>query len=225
MDILLIEDDQKIALFVLKGLRQSGYTVEHAQRGDDGLRTALAGNHSLLIVDLMLPGLDGLQIIQQFRDARRNTPILILSAKSDIEDRVLGLRAGADDYLVKPFSFAELLARVEARLRRYDQHPPAELCVANLRVDILRNKVFRDDDEIFLQPLEYMLLVYLMRQVDRVVSKDTILQQVWQYNAGSQTNVVEARICQLREKIDRSYEPKLIHTIRGAGYALTIKDT
>ncbi|MDF7824728.1 response regulator [Pontiellaceae bacterium B12227] len=224
MDILLIEDDQKIALFVLKGLRQAGYTVEHAARGDDGLQSALAGGYSLLIVDLMLPGMDGLQLIQQFRESRQNTPILILSAKSDVEDRVLGLRVGADDYLVKPFSFAELLARVEARLRRYDQHPPMELCVANLRVDILRNKVFRDADEILLQPLEYMLLVYLMRQVDRVVSKDTILQQVWQYNAGSMTNVVEARICQLRDKIDRLYEPKLIHTVRGAGYALTIKE-
>ncbi|VGO20996.1 response regulator [Pontiella sulfatireligans] len=224
MNLLLIEDDPKIALFVVKGLQRAGYAVEHAADGEAGLRLALEGDHGLLIVDLMLPGLDGMEIIRRFREHGRSTPILILSAKSVVEDRVEGLQAGADDYLVKPFSFAELLARVEARTRRYDGlAAPQELCVANLRVDLLRNKVFRGETEIELQPLEYILLVYLMRQTGRVVSKDTILQQVWEYNAGAHTNVVEARIYKLRDKVDRDFEPKLIHTVRGAGYALEIK--
>ncbi|QBG49224.1 response regulator [Verrucomicrobia bacterium S94] len=223
MNLLLIEDDLKIAAFILKGLRKAGYMVDHATEGCEGLRLALEQTYALLIIDLMLPGMNGIEIIRKFRQAGRDGPVLILSAKNDIEDRVQGLQDGADDYLGKPFSFAELLARIEARLRRPQPVITSSLCVADLKVDLVRGKVYRDSHEIILQPLEYSLLVYLMRQNGRVVSKDTILQEVWDFNAGSLTNVVESRICQLREKIDRSYEPKLIHTIRGCGYALMVQ--
>ncbi|MCF7848963.1 MAG: response regulator transcription factor [Kiritimatiellales bacterium] len=224
MKLLLIEDDQRIALFTLKGMRHAGYRIDHAADGEEGLRLALKGNYALLILDLMLPGMDGLEVIRQLRAQGHSTPILILSAKNAVDDRVQGLRLGADDYLGKPFSFSELLARVEALVRRSTAEPPSELRVADLRIDLLRNKVFRGPVEITLQPLEYMLLVYLMRHAGKVVAKTTILEQVWEYNAGAQTKVVEARICRLREKIDRDHEKKLIQTVWGVGYVLETRD-
>jgi two-component system OmpR family response regulator len=182
---------------------------------------AQGNNYALLVSDLMLPEMDGLELIEKLRRNGGLLPVLILSAKSSVDERVEGLHAGADDYLVKPFAFDELLARVEALLRRTRPEPAStELQVENLRVDLLRVKVFRDETEIEIQPQEYSLLVYLMRNQGRIVTRSMIIKEVWEYNVDPLTNVVESRICRLRGKIDRGFFPKLIQTIRGYGYAL-----
>jgi two-component system OmpR family response regulator len=224
MKVLLIEDDQRTASFVIKGMQQEGFTVDHASDGEEGLHFALQAAYDVLVVDIMLPKLDGLSVIEQLREARCNTPVIVLSARSSVDDRVKGLSVGADDYLMKPFSFTELLARIHALLRRSSTlADPTAMEVADLRMDLNRRKVFRGTQEIELQPKELALLEYLLRNAGRVISKTMIMEQVWDYNFDPKTNVVEARICRLRDKIDRDFEPKLIHTIRGVGYVLEEK--
>ena len=221
MRLLLVEDDIKIAQFVVNGLREAGFAVDHATDGEDGLHLALTEPYDLAIVDLMLPKLDGLTLIEEVRKKEINTPVLILSAKRSVDDRVIGLRKGSDDYLVKPFAFSELLARVQALIRRSTLvTAPSELKVADLKLNLHTRRVFRAEKEIVLQPLEFSLLEYLMRNSGRVVSKTMIMEHVWDYNFSPQTNVVEARICYLRDKIDKDYDKKLIHTVRGVGYVI-----
>ena len=221
MRLLLVEDDVKIAQFVTNGLREAGFAVDHAANGEDGMHLALTEPYDIAVVDLMLPKLDGLTLIEEIRRNNINTPVLILSAKRSVDDRVKGLKTGSDDYLVKPFAFSELLARVQALIRRSTRvTAPAELNVADLKLDLDKRKVFRADQEIFLQPLEFSLLEYLMRNAGRVVSKTMIMEHVWDYNFNPQTNVVEARICRLRDKVDKEFEIKLIQTVRGVGYVL-----
>lgn len=224
MKILLIEDDQKIARFIIQGLNQEGYRVTHVADGDAGYYAAVAEDFALAIVDIMLPGRDGFSLIQNLRQRGNSLPILVLSAKRSLDDRVTGLQIGADDYLVKPFAFAELLARIQALLRRANSvSEPDCLEVGDLQLNLKRHKVFRAGKKIELQPLEFQLLAYLMRNAGRVVSKTMIMENVWDYNFDPQTNVVEARVCRLREKIDREFPVKLIHTIKGAGYVLEEK--
>jgi two-component system, OmpR family, response regulator len=221
MRLLLVEDDIKIAQFVVNGLREAGFAVDHATDGEEGLHLALTEPYDLVIVDLMLPKLDGLALIEEVRKKKINTPVLILSAKRSVDDRVNGLSKGSDDYLVKPFAFSELLARVQALIRRSTLvTAPSELKVADLILDLHARRVFRAHKEILLQPLEFSLLEYLMRNTGRVVSKTMIMEHVWDYNFSPQTNVVEARICYLRDKIDKNFDVKLIHTVRGVGYVL-----
>jgi two-component system OmpR family response regulator len=221
MRILLVEDDMKIASFVLKGLRAAGYAVDHAPDGEEGLQLALMEPYDAAIVDIMLPKLDGLALIERLRAQKVNTPVLILSAKGSVEDRVRGLERGGDDYLTKPFAFSELLARVQALLRRAGGIlDPTRLAVGDLAMNLLTREVTRGGKRIDLQPREFSLLEYLMRNAGRIVSKTMIMEHVWDYNFDPQTNVVEARISRLRDKIDRGFDDKLIQTVRGVGYVL-----
>jgi two-component system OmpR family response regulator len=221
MRILLIEDDAKIASFVVNGLKAAGFAVDHCSTGLDGLHLALTEPYDAAIVDLMLPELDGLSVIAKLRREKINTPVIILSAKDAVDDRVSGLQAGSDDYLTKPFAFSELLARVQALIRRASgATEPTRLTAGPLEMDLIGRKVVRDGRPLELQPLEFSLLEYLLRNTDRVVSKTMIMEHVWDYNFDPQTNVVEARICRLRDKIDRGFSEKLIHTVRGVGYVL-----
>jgi two-component system, OmpR family, response regulator len=221
MRLLLVEDDLKIALFIKSGLEESGFAVDHATDGQNGLHLALTEPYDLAIIDIMLPKIDGLTIISELRRKQNKTPIIILSAKRSVDDRVKGLRTGGDDYLVKPFAFSELLARVQALLRRASGAiSPSNFTVADLTVNPHTHKVVRAGKEIELQPLEFSLLEYLIRNAGQVVSKTMIMEHVWDYNFNPQTNVVESRICYLRDKIDRDFDKKLIHTIRGVGYVL-----
>ncbi len=219
MKILLVEDDKVMARFVVKGLREEGYGVEHAANGPDGLALIQEGTFDVLIIDIMLPGLNGLDLIDRLRGQGVATPVLVLSAKASVDDRVRGLMAGGDDYLIKPFAFAELVARVQSLVRRAQLLPePQLLKVEDLTLDLARRKVTRSGKSIDLKPGEFALLEYLMRNPGRVVSKTMIMEHVWDFNFDPQTNVVEARICRLRDKVDRPFQCKLIHTIRGAGY-------
>ena len=221
MRILLVEDDAKIASFVEKGLRSAGYAVDHAPDGETGLHLALTEPYDAAIVDIMLPKLDGLSLIGQIREKKINTPVIILSARDSVDDRVKGLQTGSDDYLTKPFSFSELLARVQALIRRAgDLSEPTRLACGTLAMNLLTREVMREGKQIDLQPIEFSLLEYLLRNAGRVVSKTMIMEHVWDYNFDPQTNVVEARISRLRDKIDRDFANKLIHTIRGVGYVL-----
>jgi two-component system, OmpR family, response regulator len=225
MRVLLIEDDKKIAEFIEKGLKASGFAVDHASSGTQGYEMAFDEPYDALIVDIMLPKMDGITLIQKIRDKKNNTPIIILSARNRVDDRVKGLHAGADDYLTKPFAFSELLARIQALIRRSSNIvDPVKLSYEDLSVDIVKRQVKRNDEIIDLQPLEFSLLEYLLRNRERVVSKTMIMEHVWNYNFDPMTNVVEARICRLRDKIDKDYTPKLIHTIRGAGYVIKNRD-
>lgn len=224
MRILLVEDDVKIASFIVKGLKAAGYAVDHAADGNQGLDLAMSEPYDAAIIDIMLPGLDGLSLIEEIRKKKIRTPIIILSAKGSVEDRVKGLQTGGDDYLTKPFAFSELLARVQALIRRTSgASDPTSLTTGDLSMNLLTREVKRKEKQIELQPMEFSLLEYLMRNEGRVVSKTMIMEHVWDYNFDPQTNVVEARICRLRDKIDRDYDKKLIHTIRGVGYVF--KDT
>lgn len=221
MRILLIEDDIKIASFIVKGLKAAGYAVDHAADGEEGLHLVLTEPYDTAIIDIMLPKLDGLALIERMRAAKVTTPVIILSAKSSVDDRVRGLQTGGDDYLTKPFAFSELLARVQALIRRAGGlSEPTRLSVGDLSMDLLTREVTRRGRRIELQPLEFSLLEYLMRNTGRVVSKTMIMEHVWDYNFDPQTNVVEARISRLRDKIDRGFEKKLIQTVRGMGYVL-----
>ncbi len=224
MRILIVEDDKSTASFIMKGLKQSGFVVEDAPDGEDGLHRALTESYDAAVVDIMLPKLDGLTLIEELRKKKVLTPVIILSAKRSVDDRIKGLRAGGDDYLVKPFAFSELLARIQALIRRANSVPePTTLTVGNLSMDLLKRRVLRAEREIELQPREFALLEFLMRNAGMVVSKTMIMEHVWDYNFDPQTNVVEARICRLRDKIDRSFDTKLIHTVRGVGYVLKEK--
>lgn len=221
MRILLVEDDKKTSAFIVKGLKQEGFAVDHVPDGKEGLHLASTEPYDAAVVDIMLPELDGLTLIEELRKQKVTIPVLVLSAKSSVGDRVKGLRAGGDDYLVKPFAFAELLARIQALMRRANSLPePTKLTVGDLSMDLVRRRVFRAGRKIELQAKEFALLEFLMRNAGRVVSKTMIMEHVWDYNFDPQTNVVEARICRLREKIDRAFDKKLLHTIRGAGYVL-----
>ena len=221
MRLLLIEDDERMAGFVRKGLKEEGFTVAHAADGESGLHMALTEAFDAAIVDIMLPGLDGLAIIDGMRRKRLRLPILILSAKRSVDERVRGLRAGGDDYLTKPFAFSELVARLQALIRRsQEKAESSEIEVGTLRIDLERRMVTRDERKIDLPPREFALLVYLARNAGRVVSKTMIMEQVWDYNFDPQTNVVESRICRLRDKLDRGFDRPLLHTVRGVGYVL-----
>jgi two-component system, OmpR family, response regulator len=221
MRILLVEDDAKIASFIAKGLKAAGYAVDHASDGMKGLHLALTEPYDAAIIDIMLPKMDGLSLIERIRKDKIRTPILTLSAKGAVEDRVKGLQAGSDDYLPKPFAFSELLARVQALIRRAGGlTEPTRLHAADLDMDLLTREVTRGGKSIDLQPIEFSLLEYLMRNAGRVVSKTMIMEHVWDYNFDPQTNVVEARICRLRDKLDRDFDRSLIQTVRGVGYVL-----
>jgi len=225
MRILLVEDDVKIASFIVKGLKAAGYAVDHAPDGEKGLDMALTEPYDTAIIDLMLPKLDGLSLIEQMRKEKIHTPVIILSAKGSIDDRVKGLQTGSDDYLTKPFAFSELLARVQALIRRAGGlSEPTRLTVGDLSMNLLTREVTKGTRKIELQPVEFSLLEFLLRNAGRVVSKTMIIEHVWNYNFDPQTNVVEARICRLRDKIDRDFSRKLIHTVRGVGYVLKETD-
>ena len=225
MKILLIEDDQSTADYVVNGLRQHGHVVDHARTGRDGLLLAAAEAYEVMIVDRMLPGLDGLSIVKTIRGAGVKTPVLFLTTLGGIDDRVAGLEAGGDDYLVKPFAFAELLARVNALARR---PPPVDvqtsLIVADLQLDLLKRSVTRGGKRIDLQPQEFKLLEYLMRHADHVVTRTMLLESVWDFHFDPQTTVVETHISRLRSKIDAGFDKPLIHTVRGSGYCLREPD-
>ena len=225
MRILLVEDDSKIASFVTKGLTAAGFAVDHASDGGEGVHLALTETYDAAVIDIMLPKLDGLSLIERMRSDKVNTPVLILSAKASVDDRVTGLHAGGDDYLTKPFAFSELLARIQALIRRASGvSEPTGLQVGDCSMDLLTREVTRAGKKIDLQPLEFSLLEYLMRNAGRVVSKTMIMEHVWNYHFDPQTNVVEARISRLRDKIDRDFPTKLIHTVRGVGYVLKTSD-
>ena len=221
MRILLVEDDIKIASFITKGLKAAGYAVDHATDVEEGLHLALTEPYDTAIIDLMLPKRDGLSLIEKMRKEKIRTPVIILSARGSVDDRVKGLQTGSDDYLTKPFAFSELLARVQALMRRASGlAEPTRLTVGDLSVNLLTREVTRGARKIELQPIEFSLLEYLMRSAGRVVSKTMIMEHVWDYNFDPQTNVVEVRISRLRDKIDRGVDKKLIHTVRGVGYVL-----
>lgn len=221
MRILLVEDDHTIAKFIEKGLQEEGFAIDRVDDGIDGLHMVLNEPYDAAILDIMLPGLDGLALLERMRRSGATTPVIILSAKRSLDDRIKGLQSGGDDYLTKPFAFSELVARLHALIRRSTgTAEPTTLTAADLQIDLLTRAVTRGTDTIELQPKEYALLEYLMRNKGRVVTKTMIIEHVWNYNFDPETNVVEARICRLRDKIDKGYDPKLIRTIRGAGYVL-----
>ena len=221
MRILIVEDDQEIAGFIAKGLRQEGFAVDTAFRGDDGLVHALEEQYDAAVVDIMLPGLGGLEVIEAMRKKRVNTPVLILSAKRSVDDRVRGIQRGGDDYMVKPFAFSELLVRIQGLIRRSGGVAEAStLTVGDLYMDLLKRRVSRGDVTLELQPREFSLLEYLMRNAERPVSKTMILEHVWDLHFDPQTNVVDVLVCRLRNKVDKEFETKMIQTIRGVGYVL-----
>ena len=223
MRVLVVEDDKRIAEYLAGGLREAGYAVDIALDGTDGLFHATSGNYDAAVIDLMLPGIDGLAIIERMRAERIDTPVLILSAKRTVDDRVKGLQAGGDDYMTKPFSFSEVLARVQALVRRATRAAePTSLTAGDLTLDLLSREVRRGEAVIELKPKEYALLEYLMRNPGRIVSRTTILEHVYDYSFDPQTNVVDVLVHRLRSKIDKGQEEKRIQTIRGAGYVLVV---
>lgn len=222
MRILVVEDDEKIASFVVKGLKQAGFAVDHANNGEEGLHLASTAQYDAAVVDIMLPGVDGLTLIEELRRQKIATPVIILSAKRSVDDRVRGLQVGGDDYLTKPFAFSELLARVQALVRRTTTvaSEPTRLVVGDLTMDLLSREVTRDEQRLDLQPREFALLEYLMRNAGRPVSKVSILEHVWDYAFDPQTNVVDVLVSRLRNKVDRDFPEKMIVTMRGVGYVL-----
>jgi two-component system OmpR family response regulator len=219
MRILVVEDDKKIASFVVNGLKQSGYAVDHCADGEDGLFKAQTISYDAAVVDVMLPRQDGLSLIKELRAKGVRTPVLILSARASVDDRVRGLQAGGDDYLTKPFAFSELLARIQALIRRATQTPePTRLAVGDLTLDLLTREVRHGSESIELQPREFALLEYLMRQANRPVTKTMILEHIFDYSFDPQTNVVDVLVHRLRQKLDK--DKGMIHTIRGVGYVL-----
>jgi two-component system, OmpR family, response regulator len=221
MRILVVEDDPKIASFVTKGLQEAGYTVDQATTGDEGIALAMSTPYSAAVVDLMLPELDGLSVIKRLRANNVGIPAIVLSAKHAVADRVECLEEGADDYVAKPFAFSELLARLHAVLRRSKaSSEPTTLEIGDLRMDLLNRRVERAGRVVELQPREFALLEHLMRNAGRALSKSYLLEQLWDYSFDPQTNVVDVLLCRLRNKIDRDFDRKLIHTLRGVGYVL-----
>jgi two-component system, OmpR family, response regulator len=223
MRILVVEDDGKLSSFIVNGLRQAGFAVDDAPDGEAGLHLAASEPYDAAIIDIMLPKMDGFTLIEALRRQKITTPVIILSAKRSVDDRIKGLQIGSDDYLTKPFSFPELLARVQALIRRSSGvSEPSRLTAGGLSVDLLRREVTRDGVKIDLQPREFALLDYLLRHTDRVVSKTMILEHIWDYHFDPQTDVVDVLVCRLRSKVDRGFEKKMIHTVRGMGYVLKI---
>ncbi len=221
MRILVVEDDKKIASFVSKGLKEAGFAVDVALDGVDGLHFGLNEPYDAAVVDIMLPGLDGLSLIEQLRTKKVTTPVIILSAKRSVDDRIKGLQSGGDDYLTKPFSFSELLARIHALIRRSTRtSEPSTLAAGGLAIDLLTRQAQREGQDISLPAREFALLEYLMRNKGRIVSKTSILEHVYDYSFDPQTNVVDVLICRLRNKVDRDFDQKMIHTVRGMGYVL-----
>ncbi len=221
MRALLVEDDDTIAGFVERGLREAGFAVDRFADGEAGLDAAIGQSYDVAVVDVMLPRRDGLSLIEDLRKRGVDTPVLILSARRAVDDRVKGLQAGGDDYLTKPFAFAELLARVQALVRRASRAPePTTLKVDDLVLDLLSRRVTRGDASIDLRPREFALLEYLLRNAGKVISKTMILSHVWDYSFDPQTNIVDVLVSRLREKIDRPFEKKLLHTVRGVGYVV-----
>jgi two-component system, OmpR family, response regulator len=221
MRVLVVEDDKKIASFMVKGLKQAGFAADHAANGEDGLHMAATIPYDAAVIDIMLPKLNGLGLIEQLRAQKVNTPVLIVSAKRSVDERVQGLQAGGDDYLTKPFAFSELLARVQALIRRASVAPePYRFRAGTLSLDLLKREVLRGGKRIDLQPRELSLLEYLMRNAGRVVSKTMIMEHVWDYNFDPQTNLVDVLVCRLRNKVDKDAGEKLIRTVRGIGYVL-----
>jgi two-component system OmpR family response regulator len=223
MRILVVEDDKKIASFIVNGLKQGGFTVDHADNGQTGMELALASTYDAAVIDVMLPQLDGLSLIERLRQHKVQTPVIILSAKRSVDDRIKGLQRGGDDYMTKPFSFAELLARLHALIRRANhESDPTRFAVGDLALDLLTREVSRGDVKIDLQPREFALLELLMRHNGQVISKTMIIEQVWGYSYDPMTNIVDVLVSRLRNKIDRDFDTKLIQTYRGVGYALKL---
>ncbi len=222
MKILVIEDDQETASYLIRGLREHGHVADLAATGQDGLFLAAGGEHDVLVVDRMLPGLDGLGLVRAMRETGIKTPVLFLTALGGVGDRVKGLEAGGDDYLVKPFAFAELLARLQALARRPPlSGAPTQLCLADLELDLLRRTVTRGGERVELQPREFRLLEFLLRHADRVVTRTMLLAGVWDFHFDPKTNIVETHVSRLRSKLSRAgRDPELIHTVRGSGYIL-----
>jgi two-component system, OmpR family, response regulator len=224
MRILIVEDDKKIASFVAKGLKQAGFAVDQADNGEDGLDYGLGNPYDAAVVDIMLPRLDGLSMIERWREKQIKMPVIILSAKREVDDRVAGLQRGGDDYLTKPFSFSELLARLQAHLRRASRSTETTtLSFEDLVMNLVTREVTRSGKKIELQSREFSLLEYLLRNAGRVISKTMILEHIWDYSFDPQTNVVDVLVCRLRNKIDRDFDSKLIHTLRGTGYSLRLE--
>ena len=224
MRILIVEDDKKIASFVSKGLREAGFAVDVATDGVDGLHLGLTEPYDAAVVDIMLPGLDGLSLIERLREKKISTPVIILSAKRSVDDRVKGLQTGGDDYMTKPFSFSELLARIQALIRRASHiSEPSTISAGDLTIDLLTREVRRGEVTISLPSREFALLEYLMRNKGRIVSKTSILEHVYDYSFDPQTNVVDVLVCRLRNNIDRDFDLKMIQTVRGMGYVLKDK--
>ncbi len=222
MRILVVEDDKDVAGFVIKGLREAGHVVEHADNGRDGLFMAASENFDAIVLDRMLPGgIDGLRLLETLRAQTNNTPVLFLSAMAQVDDRVRGLKAGGDDYLTKPFAFAELLARVEALARRgKGEGPTTKLVAGDLEMDLLSRGVKRAGQRIDLQPREFRLLEFLMRHAGQVVTRTMLLEGVWDYHFDPQTNVIDVHVSRLRQKVDKPFATPMIHTVRNAGYML-----
>jgi two-component system, OmpR family, response regulator len=226
MHLLLIEDDQEAAQFLLKGLRESGYAVDHSADGRDGLFQATEGRYDLIITDRMLPHMDGLALVKFLREQGVRTPVLVLSALGTVDDRVQGLKAGGDDYLTKPFAFSELLARVEALLRRSGapESSPTRLKVADLEMDLLSRRVVRGGREIDLTAREFKLLEFLLRHAGQVVTRTMLLEGVWDLHFDPQTNLIDVHMSRLRQAVDKGFARPLIHTVRGAGYVIRDED-
>ena len=227
MNLLVVEDDIKIASFIKKGLEQDGFNVDQAFDGEEGLHMCLAQKYDAAVIDIMLPLLDGLSLIETIRNSGVSTPVLILSAKRTLNDRIKGFQKGGDDYLVKPFSFSELLVRVKALIRRssnFVEQLQPQITVGDLSINMMTREVFRKNEKIELQPREFALLEYFMRNPGKVLSKTLILEKIWDFNFDPQTNVVDVLVCRLRGKIDKKYAQKRIHTIRGVGYVLETSD-
>lgn len=221
MRLLIVEDDKKLAAFITKGFRESGFAVDHCADGEEGVIMATGNEYDAAIIDIMLPSLDGLSLIKEMRKKRITTPVLILSAKGSVDDRVKGLQTGGDDYLAKPFAFAELHARIQALIRRGSQSAEeSSLVIGDVTLDLLARRVTRAGHKIDLHSREFALLEYLMRNAGRVVTKTMILNHIWDYSFDPQTNVVDVLVCRLRNKIDKEFTRKLIQTRRGMGYVL-----
>lgn len=220
MRILVIEDEKKSALYLEKGLRESGYDVDVADHGDTGLKLALDADYDLIVLDVMLPGRDGWSVMQELRKAGKPTPVLFLTARDTVDDRVKGLELGADDYLVKPFAFSELQARIRSILRRNPARQPELVKIGDLELDLFKQRALRAGKKLDLTPKEFSLLSLLARRAGEVLSRNTIAEQVWDMTFDSDTNVVDVHVRRLRSKLDDPYDRKLIHTVRGVGYVL-----
>jgi heavy metal response regulator len=220
MRVLIVEDEKKVAAFIKKGLEEETYAVDTAHNGEDGLHMGLENQYDLIILDLMLPVINGLEVLSRLRENKVDTPILLLTAKDSVEDKVTGLNTGADDYLTKPFAFSELLARIRVLLRRGKAETKTVLQIKGLSLDLVSHKVKRNDEEIELTGKEYSLLEYFMRNQGKVLTRTMIAEHVWDYNFDTFTNVIDVYVNHLRKKIDKGYPEKLLHTLRGVGYIM-----